>query len=126
MTRQVVIAVCVLGSLALAGSFSSAQPPPVPGYPPPPDAVVPPKVERPLTIFEFAKVVKPLPGKHEVLLCHPYTGQPIRVCFTLPPGCPKVILRKKLLCYEIDFDYGRFEVELNFGCRGRFRVDLNK
>ena len=99
---------------------------------PPPQPVIPKPVTprprpvaRPLTIHEFARTVKPLPGRYEVLLCHPYTGKPVRVCFDLPQGCPKVIVRKKLFCYEIDFDYGKFEIELNFSRRGRVRVDYN-
>lgn len=111
----------------LSSSSAIAQlPEPVPFPQIQPPTVPPPTiVQRPLTIYEFARAFKPLPGKYDVLLCHPYTGKPVRACFTLPPGCIQVHVRKKLFCYEIDFDYGRFEIELNFGKRGRFRVDYN-
>jgi hypothetical protein len=129
MKRRLTAGLICLATLALGASPTIAQPPPVPGAPPPVPVLPVPApagpavvVERPLTIYEFARVVKPIPGRHEVLLCHPYTGQPVRVCFTLPAGCPKVTVRKKLLRYQIEFDYGCREVELNFGCRGRTRV----
>lgn len=123
MKKSLIPMVVLLFAMAPA---TLAEPPVVPFPPvPAPRPVPPPPPSRPPTIFEFARTVKPLPGKYDVVLCHPYTGRPVRVCFQLPPGCVKVVVRKKLLCYEIDFDYGNFEIELNFGRRGRVRVDRN-
>jgi hypothetical protein len=104
--------------LASAASLASAQfapsipaspddvlPPPsvVPNLPPP--AVVPPPVVlpvHPMTVSEFAASFKPLPGKYEVLLIHPKTGCPVKVCFTLPPGCLRMV---RVTGHKIQFVY---------------------
>src|SRR5579875_3701130 len=92
---------CLNGLVVLvlmsAASFASAQfavdTPPLPGGTLPAPQVVPelpPPAAlplRPLTVSEFVATFKPLPGKYEVLLIHPKTGCPVKVCFTLPPGC---------------------------------------
>lgn len=103
-----VLAILVLTS---AASLASAQfapetplppnetlPPPqiVPGPPPP---VVP---MRPMTVSEFVATFKPLPGKYEVMLIHPKTGCPVKVCFALPPGC---IRNVRCTGHKIVFDY---------------------
>lgn len=75
---------------SLPGSPYGPLPAPqvVPNLPPPavalPPAIVP---VRPITVSEFAASFKPLPGRYEVLLIHPKTCCPVKVCFTLPPGC---------------------------------------
>ncbi len=46
---------------------------------------------RPLTVNEFVSAFKPLPGQYEVLLVHPKTGCPVKVCFTLKPGCIRTV-----------------------------------
>jgi hypothetical protein len=100
----------ILSMLGLAGaaSFASAQftpgaPPSLPGLPAvpdlPPPAIVP---LRPLTVNEFAASFRPLPGRYEVLLVHPKTGCPVKVCFTLPPGCPRKV---RVNGHKIVFDY---------------------
>jgi hypothetical protein len=107
----------LLGALGLIGlvsatSFVSAQfapiapPPPSGTLPlpqpmpePPPPVVVP---VRPLTVNEFAASFKPLPGTYEVLLIHPKTGCPVKVCFTLPPGC---IRKVRVNGHKIEFVY---------------------
>ncbi len=106
-------------TLGLASQSQAQQRLPLPRIVPPPRPVRP---VRPPTIHEFARTFRPLPGKYDVVLCHPYTGQPVRVCFTLPPGCVKVVVRKKLFCYEIDFEYRDCEIEINFKRRGRVKV----
>ncbi len=108
------IAVLVLTS---AASFASAQfapsIPAVPDSPPlpqtvpelPPPAIVPaPAIVpvRPLTVSEFVSSFKPLPGKYEVLLIHPKTGCPVKVCFALPPGCVRKV---RVNGHKIVFDY---------------------
>jgi hypothetical protein len=109
------IVLSAFGLVCLA-SFASAQfAPPLPSVPgtlPPspqpvpdlPPAVVPPVAVpiRPLTVGEFAASFKPLPGKYEVLLVHPKTGCPVKVCFTLPPGC---IRRVRVNGHKIEFVY---------------------
>ncbi|HTU89569.1 MAG TPA: hypothetical protein VMF69_05675 [Gemmataceae bacterium] len=110
-----VLAVLVLAS---AASLASAQF--APSIPAPPDsplpapqtvpellppAVVPPPAVlpvRPLTVSEFVATFKPLPGKYEVLLIHPKTGCPVKVCFALPPGC---IRNVRFTGHKIVFDY---------------------
>src|SRR5690242_16819435 len=99
-------------ALATAASVASAQftpgpplapnetlplPQTVPALPPLP--VVP---IRPMTVSEFVATFKPLPGKYEVLLIHPKTGCPVKVCFALPPGCLRNV---RCTGHRIVFDY---------------------
>jgi hypothetical protein len=97
----------------------------------PPVVVQPPRVivneapaavvvaTRAPTLDEFAKTFKPQPGKYEVVIQHPVTCDPVKVCFTLPEGCPKKVhVRPR----EIDFDYGRTDVSIRFIRDGRVRV----
>ncbi len=65
----------------------------------PPPAIVP---VRPMTVSEFVSSFKPLPGKYEVLLIHPKTCCPVKVCFALPPGC---ICKVRVNGHKIVFDY---------------------
>jgi hypothetical protein len=95
----------VLASMATLASAQFA--PPLPSAPadlPPPAVVAPPVAipVRPLTLGEFAASFKPLPGKYEVLLVHPKTGCPVKVCFTLPPGCVRCVRANG---HKIVFDY---------------------
>jgi hypothetical protein len=78
----------------LAANLASAQVVPgVPDVPLPPPQPVPvlpaPAIVpvQPMTVADFVASFKPLPGNYEVLLIHPKTGCPVKVCFTLPPGC---------------------------------------
>ena len=82
----------------------------------PPPVVV---ATRAPTLDEFAKTFKPQPGKYEVVIQHPVTCDPVKVCFTLPEGCPKKVhVRPR----EIDFDYGRTDVSIRFIRNGSVRV----
>jgi hypothetical protein len=73
----------------------------------------------PMTHQEFARIFKPLPGKYEVVLIHPGSKRPVNVCFTLPDGCPRVVVHHR----ELVFDYGRHhEVAIRFALGGRVRV----
>ncbi|HZT79635.1 MAG TPA: hypothetical protein VFA26_05420 [Gemmataceae bacterium] len=122
------VGVSALAVLFLAGAAAVAQPPypPPPVEPPPvvtappPQAVLPGPV-RPLTLQEFACSFRPCPGPQEVMVIHPFTGCPVKVCFCLPAGCPKVkvsgCLRKR-----VEFKYGRCEVEIVFFRDGRVKV----
>ena len=96
--------------------------PPAPGEPPPvpiPALVEPADPARVPTLAEFAAAFKPGPGTFKVVVQHPYTGCPVEVCFTLPPGCPrKVRVHKRML----DFDYGRHDVRIRFLADGGARV----
>lgn len=89
---------------------------------PPPSIAPPPAVVplRPMTVQEFAATFKPLPGNYEVLLIHPKTCCPVKVCFTLPPGC----LRKvRVTKHKIVFDYKcQRNVVIRFICCGKVRV----
>jgi hypothetical protein len=96
-------------------ALSLAQPP-LPVYPEP---VFPAPVARPLTIDQFARCFVPTPGFHVVCLVHPVTCRPVTVAFTLPAGCPRVKVRKR----EVEFDYGRREVELEFRRNGTVDVE---
>ncbi len=122
----------MLAGFALASSppfasaqFASVAPPPpsgklpapqlMPGLPPP--AVVP---VQPLTVNEFAASFKPLPGTYEVLLIHPKTCCPVKVCFTLPPGC---IRKVRVNGHKIEFVYKcQRDVVIRFLCTGKVWV----
>lgn len=126
-----------LGLLASAASLASAQfapnvpasPTPVPQAIPdlPPPAVVSPAIVspgivpvRPLTIDEFAASFKPLPGRYEVLLIHPKSCCPVKVCFTLPCGC---LCNVKVSKHTIRFVYKcRRDVVVHFLCCGKVWV----
>ncbi len=91
----------------------------VPGnvVPAPPPVVLTPA--PPMTHQEFARIFKPAPGNYEVVLIHPGSKRPVNVCFTLPPGCPRVRVRHR----ELVFDYGHHhEVCIRFALGGRVRV----
>lgn len=96
-----------LALLALLGAASLA-PAQLPPPPPPPvgaEIVLPPLAVipvQPLTLQQFAASFKPLPGRYEVLLVHPKTGCPVKVCFTLPPGCLRGVRANG---HKIVFDY---------------------
>jgi hypothetical protein len=113
-----------------AGPAVIAPPPgPVivaPGSPPPvvlpsptplpvQEVVIP---SRPMTHYEFARAFVPLPGTYEVVLLHSRCCEPVRVCFTLPPGCVCVRAERHALV----FDYGRREVVVRFALCGKVRV----
>jgi hypothetical protein len=73
--------------------------------PPPPPAI---------SLEDFARSFVPMPGNYEVVLLHPTKCCPVKVCFTLPPGCPKVHVTKR----QIDFDYGKHSVRIRFPILG--------
>ncbi len=106
----------VLTVLVFANAASSASAQFAPEAPPPPNETLPlpqtvpelspppvvPMPIRPMTVSEFVATFKPLPGKYEVMLIHPKTGCPVRVCFALPPGC---IRNVRCTGHKIVFDY---------------------
>jgi hypothetical protein len=104
----------VLAMLVLANAATSASAQFAPEAPLPPNetlpapqaipALPPPAVLpiRPMTVSEFVATFKPLPGKYEVMLIHPKTGCPVKVCFALPPGC---IRNVRCTGHKIVFDY---------------------
>jgi hypothetical protein len=71
------------------------------------------------TLAEFAGSFRPLPGTYEVTLIHPRTCCPVTICFTLPHGCPKVKVNRD----ELRFDYGRYEVDIEFKKKGRVKIE---
>ena len=98
-----------------------AEPAFVPGAPPPVPLPIPveaPAIRAP-TLNEFAATFKPAPGRFEVVLQHPMTGQPVKVSFTLPPGAPK---RVKVHKRELEFEYRGKDVTIRFLRGGEVRV----
>jgi hypothetical protein len=98
-------ALATAGVLSLAAQAGNQDPPPVPSQ----EIVVPggpvlaPPPVQPMTLAEFADIFKPAPGTYEVVLLHPDTCCPVKVCFTLPCGCPKnVKLHKRSLTFVYD------------------------
>ncbi len=59
-----------------------------------------------MTVKEFASSFKPLStgGQYKVMLRHTFTGEPVKVAFTLPPGTPKRVTAGKL---RLEFRYGK-------------------
>lgn len=92
-----------------------------PGLIPVPAAPAPAAPQRALTLQEFAAIFQPAPGKYAVLLIHPGTNCAVPVCFTLPPGCPKVRVFKR----EIEFDYGKHQVEIRARIGGKITVQYD-
>lgn len=74
-----------------------------------------------MTHEQFAKNFVPFPGKHDVTLIHPKSGQPLDISFTLPPGTPKVLTGPR----NVIFDYGTSEVEIRFALFGKVKVFYN-
>lgn len=96
--------------------------PAVPSTPFEPGAspVVP--VLRVTSVAEFVHTFRPLPqgGTYQVVLKHPCTGCPVKVCFRLPPGCPR-----KIRCTRtgMEFRYGLCKaVVVRFGPDGSVTV----
>jgi hypothetical protein len=103
-------------SFCLLAGLSEGQPPEAPAVPVPaaPPIVAPiiiaPDCPVPISLCDFCQSFKPVPGNYEILFLHPVKCCPVRVCFTLPPGCPKVCCSKR----EIVFDYGCCAVTIRF------------
>lgn len=93
--------------------------PPVVVVPQPPAVVAPPAV----TLGEFSRWFAPTPGRHDVWVVHPATGQPVKVCFALPPGRLKEFeVTRRAIRFE--FAGGR-EVEIEFRNNGTVRVEYD-
>jgi hypothetical protein len=108
----------VLGIPVAAVRADGSVPPPVPEPDVLPVPGVVPAAAVP-TLAQFAAAFKPLPGRYEVTLLHPATGQPVTVNFTLPPGAPRKV---RVHRYRLAFDYGRHDVVLVFRRDGSVRV----
>jgi hypothetical protein len=91
------------------------QPQPLPTQPLPQTPVV-------LKLADFSRVFTPLPGKHDVWLLHPTTCQPVRVCFTLPPGKMK---RFEVEDRSIEFEFDKCEVKIEFRKNGRVEIEYD-
>ena len=117
---------CSIGTSSVAHAQDPLPAPP--GVPqlqlPQPILVAPiaPVVIRPITINEFLASFQSAPGNYEIVFVHPKTGCPVKVCFFLPPGCPKKV---RYCLNELKFDYGRREVEVRFKRDGRVVVDYD-
>lgn len=94
---------------------------PSPAYVPAP-TTVPVVPARYMTHREFAATFRPAPGNYEVMMIHPYTHCPVKVCFSLPPGCIKEVDADR---NELRFDYGKWELEVHFKRDGRVVLDID-
>lgn len=97
-------------------------PTPMPSQQPPAVVIPGPIVHspgQPMTHYQFARVFQPIPGRHVVTLIHPgICRKVVTVCFTLPPGCPRVCVHRR----SLEFDYGNHCVKIRFALFGRVRV----
>lgn len=126
-----------IGTTALAGG-QTPPPPPVPVTPGESTpraavrAVAPARVAAPaatapatavMTLDEASKALAELkPGKYEVVLVHPHTCCPVKVCFELPCGCYRIKCTK---CFgtKLVFDYKKGDdVVLKFKKDGTVKV----
>jgi hypothetical protein len=126
MLRNCVMCLAALASvslMSLAAQAGNQNPPPVPKQEivvPGPAVVPAPTAVRPMTLAEFAEAFKPAPGTYEVVLLHPDTCCPVKVCFTLPCGCPKKVrVFKRTLTFVYD---GYEKVRIHFPLCGTARV----
>ena len=98
------------------GGPAPLAPPPAATPPVPPPAVV-----RVPTLEEFAATFRPAPGSYEVTILHSRSGCPVTVCFTLPPGCPKVCVHR----HQIDFEYPCEDVRIRCQIGGKVKVSYH-
>jgi hypothetical protein len=111
--RPPLVGPIIVGQPPIEGS-QALPPPRVIGEVPPTPAVV-----RVPTLDQFAASFKPAPGKYEVTVVHPVTGDPVKFAFTLPEGNLKAVhVRPR----EIDFEYARTEISIRFIRNGSVRV----
>lgn len=93
--------------------------PVVPAVPVRPFPVAPAAV----TLADFSRFFTPTPGRHDVWIVHPVTGQPVKVCFVLPPGKLKEFeVEKRSIRFEFR---GGAEVEIEFRGNGTVRVEYD-
>jgi hypothetical protein len=101
---------------------------PVPSTPLPAPTLVPAPTRAPsvpvryLTHRELAATFQPAPANYEVMMVHPYTHCPVKVCFSLPPGCIRKVAADR---NELRFDYGKWELEVHFKRDGRVALDID-
>jgi len=79
----------------------------------------PPTVVRPIRHEDFAATFQPAPGTYEVVFLHPGSRCPVKVCFTLPEGCPRQV---RVSRRSLEFDYGRECVRIRFQIGGKVKV----
>lgn len=94
---------------------------PIPAVPPPSVSLPAVPVRYP-THREFAASFHPAPGNYEVMMLHPYTHCPVKVCFSLPPGCIRKVAADR---NELRFNYGKWELEVHFKRDGRVTLDID-
>ena len=97
----------------------SDEPPPIRMLPPTP--APPPIVVQAPTLEEFAASFKPAAGTYEVTILHSRTCCPVTICFTLPPGCPKVCLHR----HQLDFEYPCEDVRIRCQIFGKVKVSYH-
>jgi hypothetical protein len=81
----------------------------------------PPVAVRAPTLEEFAASFRPAPGNYEVTILHSRSCCPVTICFTLPPGCPKVCLQK----HQLDFQYPCEDVRIRCRIGGKVKVSYH-
>jgi hypothetical protein len=99
--------------------------PVVPVIPAIPQPIVIPiqPVPQAVTLTDFSRFFAPTPGRHDVWIVHPVTRQPVKVCFTLPPGKLKEL---DVGSRSIRFEFrGGSEVRIDFRNNGTVRVDYD-
>ncbi len=73
---------------------------------------------RPMWHTEVPQFFEPVAGLHFFAVIHPYTLQTVCVQVGLPPGRPRLEIDRN----DIEFDYGRYDVEIHFKRNGGVAV----
>jgi hypothetical protein len=71
------------------------------------------------TVDEFVATFAATPGRHDVVILHPYTQKPVKVRFWLPPDVDSVVGSKR----RIIFSSPRWNVAIWFRPLGAMEVD---
>lgn len=91
--------------------------------PPPPKTQLTSSKKQPVvaapTLQQFASTFQAVPGRHQVVIQHPMTGQPVEARFRLPNA-----QLRRIMVYptEVCYDYGRDQVWLRFKSNGKVYV----
>ncbi|MBM84210.1 MAG: hypothetical protein CMJ78_26955 [Planctomycetaceae bacterium] len=76
---------------------------------------------HPIAPRDFARYFSPSGGTHLFAFVHPRTGHTVAVQLALPAGRPKMDIETR----EIELDYGRYEVEIDFERDGSVDIDYD-
>lgn len=110
-------------ALVLSLALAIPSQPPLPVLPQPLPAA--PAVAA-LTLDQFSRAFAATPGRHQYWLLHPRTGQPVEVCFALPPVGRLDRFHVGRDDILIDLDGPDYDVRIDFRNDGTARVRCSR